>query len=62
LLADERAPTVTAFVERALAWFAGHGITARRLMTDGAWAHTHNRTLHELRCRPEVRGNLRGRA
>ena len=27
LLADETAATVTAFVERALAWFAGHGIT-----------------------------------
>jgi transposase len=38
LLGDERAPTVTAFVERALAWFAAHGVTARRLMTDGAWA------------------------
>jgi transposase InsO family protein len=48
LLADERAPTVTAFVERALGWFAAHGIMARRLMTDGAWAYTHNRTLREL--------------
>ena len=27
---DERAATVTGFVERALAFFAGHGITARR--------------------------------
>ena len=36
LLADERAPTVTAFLKRALAWFAGHGISCRRLMTDGA--------------------------
>jgi len=29
LLTDERAPTTTAFFERALAWFAGHGISAR---------------------------------
>lgn len=36
LLADEKAATVTAFTARALAWFAGHGITAHRLMTDGA--------------------------
>jgi transposase InsO family protein len=48
LLNDERAATTTAFVERALAWFAGHGITARRVMTDGAWAYTHNRTLRSL--------------
>lgn len=32
---DERAPTVTAFVRRALRFFESHGITARRLMTDG---------------------------
>ena len=48
LLTDERAPTTTAFFERALAWFAVHGISARRVMTDGAWSYTHNRTLREL--------------
>jgi transposase len=48
LLLDERAATVTAFTERALAWFAGHGITARRLMTDGAFSYRHNRGLREL--------------
>ena len=32
---DERAATVTGFLERALAFFAEHGIVARRLMTDG---------------------------
>jgi transposase InsO family protein len=48
LLADTRAATVTAFTERALAWFAGHGISARRVMTDGAWSYTHNRSLHAL--------------
>jgi hypothetical protein len=32
---DERAATVTGFLERALAFFAEHEITARRLMTDG---------------------------
>jgi transposase InsO family protein len=45
---DERADTVTAFVERALGFFAGHGITPRRLQTDNAWAYTHNRGLREL--------------
>jgi transposase len=32
---DERAATVTGFLERALAFFAAHGITAKRVMTDG---------------------------
>jgi transposase InsO family protein len=54
LLADEKAPTVTAFVERALAWFAGHGISTRRVMTDGAWSYTRNRALRELFARREI--------
>jgi transposase InsO family protein len=45
---DERAQTVTEFVARALAFFAGHGITARRLQTDNAWTYIHNRSLREL--------------
>ena len=45
---DERAETVTAFVERALAFFAGYGICPRRLQTDNAWCYTHNRALGEL--------------
>ena len=48
LHADERAATVTAFVERALAFFQQHGITARRLMTDNAFAYVNNRSLREL--------------
>ena len=35
LHSDEKAATVTAFVERALAFFAEQGIVASRLMTDG---------------------------
>ena len=34
---DEKAATVTGFVERALASFAEHGITCKRLMTDNAF-------------------------
>jgi transposase InsO family protein len=45
---DEQAQTVTRFVERALAFFAEHAITPRRLQTDNAWAYTHNRSLREL--------------
>jgi transposase InsO family protein len=45
---DERAATVTGFVERALAFFASHGIEPRRLQTDNAWTYIHNRSLREL--------------
>jgi transposase InsO family protein len=45
---DEKAATVTAFVDRALGFFAGHGIAARRLQTDNAWTYTRNATLREL--------------
>jgi transposase InsO family protein len=45
---DERAATVTAFVERALAFFEGHGIAAKRLMSDNAFAYVRNRSLREL--------------
>jgi transposase len=45
---DEKAATVVGFVERALAFFAGHGITARRLQTDNAWTYTRNADLRDL--------------
>jgi hypothetical protein len=49
---DEKAATVTGFVERGLAFFlaffASHGIQTRRLMSDNAWSYTHNRALAEL--------------
>jgi transposase InsO family protein len=55
LLDDERAPTVTAFVERALASFEAHGINAKRLMTDNAWTYTKNASLRELLARKQIR-------
>src|SRR3954470_6419550 len=40
VLADEKGPTCAAFLERALAYLADHGITrVQRLMTDNAWAY-----------------------
>jgi transposase InsO family protein len=48
LLEDEKAATVTAFVERALRWFDRHGVTTRRLMTDNAFSYVRNRSLREL--------------
>ena len=52
---DEKAATVTGFVERALAFFAEHGIVARRLMTDNAFAYVKNRSLRELLTRHAIR-------
>jgi transposase InsO family protein len=52
---DEKAATVTGFVERALAFFAEHGIVARRLMTDNAFAYVKNRSLRELLARQGIR-------
>jgi transposase InsO family protein len=45
---DERADTVTGFVERALVWFEVRGIRARRLMTDNAFSYLKNSSLREL--------------
>ena len=45
---DERAATVSGFLERALAAFAKQGIEAKRLMSDNAWTYTHNQALAEL--------------
>jgi hypothetical protein len=45
---DEKAQTVTSFVERALAFFARHGIVTKRLTTDNAFTYVNNRRLREL--------------
>jgi transposase InsO family protein len=52
---DERAETVTAFVERALAFFESHGISAKRLMTDNSFSYVKNRSLRELLARHSIR-------
>jgi transposase InsO family protein len=48
LHADESAATVTAFMRRGLDWLLEHGIVTERLLTDNAWAYTHNRALKKL--------------
>jgi len=45
---DERAATVTGFVERALAHFAELGIEPKRLLSDNAFAYRKNGSLREL--------------
>ena len=39
ILADERKETAIAFLKRALAWFARHGVTAEGVMTDNGSAY-----------------------
>jgi transposase InsO family protein len=55
LHADERAATVTAFVERGLAFYAAHGIAPTRLLSDNAFVYRRNRSLRELLARNRVR-------
>ena len=55
LHSDERAPTVTAFVERGLAFYHAHGIEPKRLLSDNAFVYRHNRSLHELLAEHAIR-------
>lgn len=52
---DEKAATVTRFVERGLAFFASHGIRSTRLLSDNAWTYTHNRELAQLLAQHGIR-------
>jgi transposase InsO family protein len=52
---DEKAATVTGFVERALAVFAAQGIVAKRMMTDNGFNYVRNRSLRELLARHGIR-------
>ena len=52
---DEKAATVTGFVERALAFFAAHGVVAKRLMTDNGFSYVKNRSLRQLLARRGIR-------
>jgi transposase InsO family protein len=49
ILTDEKADSVAEFYERAVAYFATHGIDRiERLMTDNAFSYRHGRRLREL--------------
>ena len=54
LYPDERSGSVLAFIERALAFYASHGITITRILTDNAWSYTRNRALAELLARERI--------
>ena len=51
---DEKAETVTGFVERGLAHLAAQGIDTKRLMSDNAWTYTRNKALARLLARHSV--------
>lgn len=66
---NERGDTAAAFLERAVAWFAGHGVEVERVLTDngscyrsGAFrqaAETHGVTLKKTRpYRPQTNGKV----
>jgi len=48
LHSDEKAATVLGFTQRAIAFFAGHGIVIERWQTDNAWTYTNNNALAAL--------------
>jgi transposase len=49
VLADEKAVTVIGFLRRAVAFYARHGITVQRLLTDNGSAY--RSTVHAIACR-----------
>jgi transposase InsO family protein len=49
VLADEKATTAIGFLQRALAFFARHGIKVERVLTDNGSAYIS--TIHALACR-----------
>ncbi len=54
VLADERAASVCGFLERAVAWFAAHGVSVERVMTDngsGYRSHAHRAACRRLSLR-----------
>jgi transposase InsO family protein/transposase-like protein len=59
VLADERASTAVAFLRRAIAFYASHGITVQRVMTDNGSAY--RSTIHAFACRTLALRHLRTR-
>jgi transposase InsO family protein len=59
VLTDEKGSTAVAFLRRALAFYAAHGITVERVMTDNGSAY--RSTIHALACRALALKHLRTR-
>jgi len=60
VLTDEKAITVVAFLRRAVAFFARHGITVQQLLTDNGSGY--RSTVHAIACRTLGIRHLRTRA
>jgi transposase InsO family protein len=60
VLTDEKAVTAVGFLRRAVAFYARHGITVERLLTDNGSAY--RSTVHALACRALGIRHLRTRA
>jgi hypothetical protein len=56
-LPDERKESAVTFLDRALAWFAGHRVTVERMMTDNGSAYRSHRWRQA--CRSSGRRHLR---
>ena len=52
---DERADTTAGFFARAIEFFASHGVTIERVMTDNAFNYRHGRRLRELLDQHDIR-------
>jgi len=59
VLDDEKARTSVAFLQRAIAFFAGHGITVQRVMTDNGSPYVSH--AHAIACRQLAIRHLRTR-
>jgi transposase InsO family protein len=59
VLADEKATTAVGFLRRATAFYASHGITVERVMTDNGSAY--RSTIHAFACRSMGLRHLRTR-
>ena len=60
ILCDEKATTVTAFLRRAVAFYARHGVTVEQLLTDNGSGY--RSTIHAIACRLLGIRHLRTRA
>jgi hypothetical protein len=59
VLADEKATTAVAFLRRAVAFYAAHGITVQRVMSDNGACY--RSTIHAFACRTMRLQHLRTR-
>jgi transposase InsO family protein len=59
VLADEKGITAAAFLRRAIAFYAGHGITVERVLSDNGSAY--RSAIHALACRALAIRHLRTR-